>query len=368
MKSREKILVLVAGILLVSFAGYGAVKKALLDPARRADQKARALEIEIEGLKTDNRREGSCRKRLDALAVRTFQGDEKIVREKVRVRLTRLMEQAGLSTEKFSSQPLQGSKIRHKGKETDRSVGQSVTIRGKTSQVINFLYLLNEDPFLHRIDDVALSPDPKTGKMDLQLKYYTLVLAAPPGRAVATTVPATEPAGTLDTERRDRYDMIVRRDVFRPYVPRPKVVVERPRERPGREGPPPPPPPPPPPSVDRESQLRIVGLPTLFGVPEVNVRDSSLGETRTKTLKIGDRLGSGAIVMIDYRPMPRRDDPKKTSPSRAILRIGTDYWAVENGQTVADKHRMKASELPAALRKEATTAPAAEVSRSGSET
>ena len=361
MKSREKILVLAAGILLVSFAGYGAVKKALIDPARRADQKARALEIDKQVLETDNRREASCRKRLDALAARTFQGDEKTVREKVRARLTRLMEQAGLSTERFSSQPLQGSKIRHKGKETDRSVGQSVTIRGKTSHVISFLYLLNEDPFLHRIDDVALSPDPKTGKMDLQLKYYTLVLAAPPGRAAATTGPATEPAVTLDGERRDRYDMIVRRDAFRPYVPRPKVVVERPRERTGREDPPPP-------SVDRESQLRIVGLPTLFGVPEVNVRDSSLGETRTKTLKIGEKLGKGTIVMIDYRPIPRRDDPKKTSPSRAILRIGTDYWAVENGQTVADKHRMKASELPAALRKDATTAPAAEVSRSGSET
>jgi hypothetical protein len=37
------------------------------------------------------------------------------------------------------------------------------------------------------------------------------------------------------------------------------------------------------------------------------------------------------------------------SYSRVILRIGKDYWAIERGNTLAEKRKLAAADLPAGL-------------------
>jgi len=349
MNRREKILALIVVVGMCAYVGYQVSAKFLLNPKAKLEAEAKDLRTKILDLKAENGLERIYLSRLRKTAGRTFGGDEEAVREQMRVRLIRLLEDGGLSTDKLISQPLQGKRLKHKDKARDRSIGRSVTIRGKPSHIINFLYLLKKDPHVHRVESVSLSPDTKTGRMNLQLKYFTLIMGPVRGRKPASS-PATNPAGTLDAPDRDRYDVIVHRDVFRPYMPRKKTVVVRPKEGPIRNirrPTPKPDPAKPAPSVVK-GRLRVAGLAMLFGVPEVNVEDKSSGEI--KTYKIGETLGSGTIVMIDYRPLPKQESPKDESASRVILRIGGAYWAVEIGKHLVDKHRLKASQLPPELR------------------
>jgi hypothetical protein len=55
--------------------------------------------------------------------------------------------------------------------------------------------------------------------------------------------------------------------------------------------------------------------------------------------------------MIDYRKMPFPKKPALLSQSRVILIIGEDYWAIERGNTLADKHKLVPEQLPENLAK-----------------
>ena len=53
--------------------------------------------------------------------------------------------------------------------------------------------------------------------------------------------------------------------------------------------------------------------------------------------------------MVDYRPMPMPSNAMLQSYSRVIIKIGSDYWAIERGQTLADRRKLATAELPAQL-------------------
>lgn len=72
---------------------------------------------------------------------------------------------------------------------------------------------------------------------------------------------------------------------------------------------------------------------------------------KTVRYKAGDSLAGGLVTMVDYRPMPKPGNEALLSYSRVILKIGTEYWAVERGQTLADKYRLKLEQLPENLPK-----------------
>ena len=62
-------------------------------------------------------------------------------------------------------------------------------------------------------------------------------------------------------------------------------------------------------------------------------------------------MAGGTIVMIDYRPLPSPGNEVLKSFSRVIVKIGTEYWAIERGKTLAEKHRLTPTQLPAELSK-----------------
>ena len=81
--------------------------------------------------------------------------------------------------------------------------------------------------------------------------------------------------------------------------------------------------------------------------PEIHIRD--LTAQKTTRYRPGDELLGGTIVMVDYRPLPKPDQPLLQSYSRLILKIDKEYWAVERGKTLADKRKLTTSELPSQL-------------------
>ena len=91
----------------------------------------------------------------------------------------------------------------------------------------------------------------------------------------------------------------------------------------------------------------MVGLPSWGEKQDVFVKDTSSGQVRR--YKIGDTLANGKIVMVDYRPMRKPDKPQFLSPSRVIVQIGRDYWAVNLGSSLRQKHRLKRYQLPPEL-------------------
>jgi len=184
------------------------------------------------------------------------------------------------------------------------------------------------------------------------------VMDLKPDEKLVTDQVSTIAPVKLDTEARKLYEPIAVRDLMRPYIrrpaaPPPSPVASAPRQSPG--------PPTPAPSPSSPSSFRVVGLPDWTDDQEVLVTDSVSRQIRS--YKAGDTLGGGVIAGIDYRPMPSKANPKLLSPSRVILKVGPDYFAVELGENLADKRRLPEGMLPEHIQPGPRTAPADSVKK-----
>ena len=347
MTRSEKQLGAAAGLLFGGLFAYLAVDSLILSPAFELDHKALRLNGQL--LDAQKRRTDSARRRLRlaAMAGRTFGDNELKVREKVRQWITLLARRSGLNTrENWDLSPLSRAPRRNIYQE----VGWTISARGRLECLVNFLYLLGADRRLGRLDGLTLSPVQKSNRIRLHVRYTTILVlgeevSSPPSPATATSRPS------LDTAERKDYEAIVLRNLFQPYVrrrppPPPRPPARRRDDRPA---------PTPAPREPVESRLRIVSLSKLASQPEICIRNTRSGKLTFHAP--GDRLLGGTIVMVDYRPMPRIDKPEILSGSRAIVRIGSTYWAVELGQTLAQKHRLSADKLPDKLKPSPAGAP-----------
>jgi len=52
------------------------------------------------------------------------------------------------------------------------------------------------------------------------------------------------------------------------------------------------------------------------------------------------------VRAIDYTPMPSSSNSIRVADSRVVLKIGGECSSVERGQTVADKRKCEAAQLP----------------------
>jgi hypothetical protein len=336
MTAREKTLGAVVAAMVGCFLIYAVVSRALLGPIREAEDTARRLESDIDELQRANDRAPHYKHRLGALVGRTFGGNELEVRERVRARLMELANLGGVDTRKeWDLTPISGGRKR----DVYREAGWAVSARGSLENVVNFLYLLSADHHLHRLSGLSLRGVRRTRDVVVNVRYTTLVLegsANGASDATPTTLPSLEDGG------RDLYQAIVARDLMRPYVKR--RVAQRPEPpRPPRpqqpQGPPDPPP---------ETWMRVVSLSQMADQPHVCIRDTRSGELRF--FKRGDPLAGGTLVMVDYRPMPRTDTKLRIlSESRLILDIDSTFWAVELGQTLAQRRRLTQGQLPSSL-------------------
>ena len=352
MTRREKTLVGVTGALVVAGLGFVLVKKAYFDALARWDDQRVQWGNDFAKLQLENAQSATRAQSLHAWAARTFDTDELRASAKLGAALLALVERAGLSPEKLSVQPVRGAQV----KNAYRELGRAIRVRGSLKNIVDFLYLLDAEPHLHRLDQVAVTPVLKSNEVDLQVRYVTPVIDLKPEDRIQTDQFASSAPAKFDAEARKLYDPIASRDLFRPYIQR--IVV-------------PPPPPAPAPRVATyvrppratpperpaaQSRFRVVGLPDWTEKQEVFVTDSATSQVRS--YKPGDTLGGGVIALVDYRPMPSRDNPNILSPSRVILKIGPEYFAVELGQDLADKRRLPDDLLPEEIRPAPQTAPA----------
>ena len=309
-------------------AGFG-LRAMFVAPLKEADKKIRNTRLSIADMEKERRAYFAAEDSVKKIAARAFSHDLDEASALSGEMITQLIRQAGLSETEFSRLPVGPRRMRGA-----REIGWSVRGRGSQADVVDLIYLLKEAPPVHRIESLTLSAAETPGVARVSFRYLTLVISPEP----MVERESLEPDADLKSSARQVYDAALVRDVFRPYIKRPPA-------------PPPPPPapapsttPPPAPQLDT---FQVVSLSEWQGLPEVHVRD--LKTQKTASYGEGDDLAGGKIVAVDYRLMPYPGKAGLNSHSRVIVKIGPDFWAVERGQTLADKRRLTNEQLPKKL-------------------
>jgi hypothetical protein len=357
MNRRERILAIAVGGLLAVFVSYSLLNGLLIRPSRRKMVEIRSLRTRISKCEKAVKRQPADLKRLDQLRALTLNVPAAQAENRLFDRLNTLVgdlrNRGGIAQANVAV-----SSRRRRGPGGAIEITCSITAQGGLRQIVDLLYLLHREPYLNRIEALRLRPQLdrkgrglKTVAADVDL--VALVLPDAPGR-----VDPAEAAGIdqrLAALDRQEYDDIVKQNIFLPYTPmpqRPAVARQTPRQRqptpqPQRSTP----------TVARRYKL-VGGLttdPEEFGLLDVYARPP-----KTQYYKPGDKLPRGSVaVMMEtrYRANPNR--PGRTSPWRIIVRVRDEYWAVEAGEYLSQRHRMKSDELPERLLKSPTTQPVA---------
>ena len=188
-----------------------------------------------------------------------------------------------------------------------------------------------------RVENITMLPVDGGAEVRIDFQFLSLIVG-PTKYAKQGPLKARAVQGeTLGSEDRTLFAAITQRAFFLPYQKKPAPL-------PTPTATPPPAPTPPGPET-----YKIVSLSEWKGQQEIMVLDSN--QNKTASYKPGDELAGGKIVMIDYRKMPFPKKPALLSQSRVILIIGEDYWAIERGNTLADKHKLVPEQLPENLAK-----------------
>lgn len=329
MKPREKILAGLVGGLGLLFAGVFGIRAVFLAPLRDLDKRTAAVREKINKIQADRRAYFAAEDRLKDITRRTFADTIDQASARSGEMLTRQIVTAGLEESDFTRLPAGPRKLKGASE-----IGWSVQGEGPLTNVVNLLFLLNHSPWLHRTEGLTVQQADAPGKVRVRFRYLTLVIEPAP-EVERTNLVATL---TLESPERHLLGSIITRDILRPYIRRPPAppAPGQPAPPPSRPGVPPGP-----------ETFRVVSLSEWQGQPEIHIRD--LTAQKTVRYRPGDELAGGTIVMVDYRPMPLPGNSLLQSHSRLILKIGDEYWAVERGRTLAEKHKLGPDELPTQL-------------------
>lgn len=336
MNRREKIIAIAVGLFVGGVLLYLLLSAVLLTPLAQRDKRRSVLETAISDLRTKQSQREADKRAVASFAKQTLGGDANAVSEAVSRRLTKMVETSGLAQN--MKVDIQSPKIVDGG---GKEIACTVGAEGKLSNVCDLLFLLKASPELHRIDNLSIKPRGQDNTVRVDFRYATLVLDTPKGTRAPTTMPSEDLSEvSLNDPNRELYNVVTARNLLARYEPPAPRPFLPPNNMPHSEEPEQPPQP-------EDWQFKVVALPAWGGAEEIFIRDSSANSTQK--YRVGQPLAGGVIAMIDYRPMPRMDRPGLLSPSRLILKLGRDYWAVELGQSLSQKRQMKHSELPTTL-------------------
>jgi len=356
MNKRERIMAIAAGACVGAILLFVLVRQWVVEPAARIDAECRKLNEDNARLSNDANNKVPER-RLRDLGEHLLGDSESKVDQQVEKTLIHMVQRSGLDTLKLD---VKRGNANRKREYTE--INRTVIVQGRLDQLVSFLYLLKKDLHLHRISNVQIRPILGAGVVELSMRYATLVLdKLPAGTPVGAALVGAPPVDLAGPDRA-KYNVIASRDLFRPYIQGTSVAAR-----------PPDPGPRPPDTNDRGSRdtrpgrdgkLRVVDLSSYQDGPDVCVQD--VGTRQSRRYKIGEHLGGGTVVGIEYRPIPHPDNPEEVSPSRVILLYDREYWAVELGQNLDKRRPVKPEDLPPEIRLfQPTSAPAESITQIG---
>ncbi len=324
MNKREKTMALVVGGVIMLFALVFGARAVVIKPLRELDKKTAALREKLEKIKAERRAYFTAEDLVKRFAQRAVSDQVDQASAKSGEMLTQQILHSGLHESDFSRMPNGPRKLRGA-----IEIGWTVNGEGKLTNVLNLLFLVQNSPYLHRMENLTLSSSDVPSQVNVRFRYLTLVIDPMP----MVDLTNAQPKFALDGPERRSFDAIAARDILRPYI-------KRASDASGGEANTSDPPAGP-------VSLRIVSLSEWMGQPEVHIRD--LTSQKTFRYKPGDTLAGGTIVMVDYRPFPMPGNEALKSFSRVIVKIEAEYWAVERGGTLADIYKLSRDKLPEQL-------------------
>ncbi|MFP4104931.1 MAG: hypothetical protein ACLFVU_02480 [Phycisphaerae bacterium] len=350
MKSPRNILLAVGVLGAAVLVLYFLAGSLFLGPMADHSEHAERVQRELRQLDVRLAMGRISHNKLRSIDEQTLGENELEVRQRMNQRLVELWQRSGLEG-KMSLNLQRGSS----SPKAFREMTAGIKVSGPLEHVVNFLYLLKTDPHLHHVQINSLSRDERTGDVDLDLRYSTIVLyrgkqaGAARDETLATTRPVLDQsAASLNSTRRRLYTAITSRNPLKPWVKAPP----RPKPTPVAQNPNPTPKPTPTSKpTPRKSPYVLVSLSGPRDEPVVSVMNQHTREI--EDLQVGDSvkgLSGAEIVMVDYRPLPYPQQPELYSSSRMIVKIGQEYWAVELGDNFSDKRLMKHDNLPERLK------------------
>lgn len=332
MNIREKRLMFaVLGLAGLFGAGFG-LHALLVRPLRAVEAKTANLRSQLALIKKEKRTFFDQEVALKAVAHQTFADQVSLASARSGEMLTRLILASGLPDSDFSRLPLGPTSIRGA-----QELGWSIDGSGPLDKIVNLIFLLEETPVVHRVENLSVSPGEQPGHVRVSFRYMTLIIDPPLDMVLTNVVPTPN----LNLPQRRRLDIITTRNFLRPFQPPPPATVPTPQ--------PSAPPNPALPASPGPETFRIVSLSQWQGRPEIHVRD--LGLRRTLRYTTGDSLAGGTIAMVDYRPFPKPGREWLQSYARVILKVDQEYWAIEQGATLAEKYRLPKERWPDELAK-----------------
>lgn len=330
MNAREKILAsAVGGIVGIFVIGFG-IRAAILKPLNDIDKRIKASKEKIEKITNEKRQFFATEDRMKQVALRTFGDTVDQASATSGEILTKRIVQSGLDDTDFTRTPASPRKL--KGAQ---EIGWIVQGEGSLTNIINLLFLMENSPYAHRVENVSVTTGEAVGRVKVRFRYLTLVLDPSPD----VQRKALPDKFALDSTERHAYDDLIARDILRPYIKRP-VPPPKPATAPGNSGGTPAP------TAPGPESFKVVSLSEWEGQPEIHVLDTAAQKTRR--FKPGEQLAGGTIICVDYREMPMPDS-FALSESRVIVKIGSEFWAIERGKTLADKHKLEPEQLPREL-------------------
>ena len=333
MNQREKVLATAVGGLVGIFViGFG-LRAAILKPLKDKDKAIAAAREKFEKIAQEKRQFFSTEDRMKNVALLTFGDNVDQASAASGEILTKQILQCGLEESDFTRLPSPVRRVRGASGGASE-IGWIVTGEGPLTNIVNLLFVLENSPYLHRIENLTVNAGDSAGRTKARFKFLTLVLEPTPD----VTRKAVPEKFTLDSAERRLYDDLIARDLLRPYIKRPPAPAPPPGKGTPGSGTAP--------VATGPESFKIVSLSEWQGQPEIHVLDTA--GMKTKRYVPGQELAGGTIACIDYRQMPM-EGSFAFSESRVILKIGSDYWAIERGKTLADKYKLSADKLPQQL-------------------
>jgi hypothetical protein len=322
MNRRQTILLGAVGCLFLLFIGAYGIRTVFVKPLKELKSQIAALRDKLRQNNEDQQAYLSAQHYLKDVAPRLFGREADTATAEAGKMLTEQIVRLGLQESQFSRVPVGPRRLRGA-----QEVGWSVQGEGSLPKMIDLIFVLEQTPQVHRLENLVLSAGDQPGRIKARFRYLTLVVEVKDAKPITDL----QPKFTLDSPQRRFYDGIVQRDLLRPYVPRPSAEATAGARQ-----------------ASPLEALRVVSLSQWGGAPEVDICETN--SMKISIFKTGDTLAGGQIVMIDYRPLPMPGKPGFVSESRVILKLGTNYWAVERGQTLSAKYQLAPEQLPTELR------------------
>jgi hypothetical protein len=317
MTQRERILMAgVAGLIAVT-GGAALVRSYILRPLREKRETLAALQARREELLLRLRHEAAAlegwrRKTAATLHASPFEASQ-LFRED----MEKVLERSGLANR--TVRLLTPSREAKGMREGFMVLRVSASGEGTLGQVVAFLREYYQRPYLTRITKFALSapeqirggarPAPRARretaatagdepKITVKIEAAALLLpklAGVPHTPLDPNRPDREGLRPLVDGEDEKYDEVVRANIFKLYQPPPPPVAAR---TDANDKPPPSERPPPPPPPDRYEKMVLVATTALDGHPVAWVRDDAHPAEPPSRFRLNDQVHDGRIVLI----------------------------------------------------------------------